>query len=257
MIELRSVSVGYGKQNVLKNVSLNFEKGRLIGIIGANGCGKSTLLKTVLGMVPAEDGNISVDGKSLDSMSRVEVARKISYLAQSKSAPDMTVEQLVLHGRFPHLSYPRRYTKADRDIARAAMEQAGVAAHAKKSMQALSGGMRQAAYIAMALAQDTEYVFLDEPTTYLDISHQLELMRLLRGLTDGGKSIVAVMHDLPIAFTFCDSIVLLDGGEVAAHGSPAELCARDEIERVFGVSLECREDKSYNYKLNCIGKRYV
>lgn len=244
MIELQSVSAGYGNHTVLEAVSATFEKGKLTGIIGINGCGKSTLLKVMLGILPCK-GDISVDGRSLKDMSRKEIAQKIAYLSQGKSTPDMTVEQLALHGRFPHLRYPRQYSRQDREIAFSAMEQLGLAELAQRSLFSLSGGMRQNAYIAMALAQDTDYILLDEPTTYLDISHQLGLMQTLRKLADGGKGIVTVMHDLPLAFTYCDEILLLDGGKVLAQGTPREV--RTHIEKVFGIGLEAGQHYHYKY----------
>ena len=246
MIELKNITAGYGKHTVLDGVTAAFEKGAVTGIIGVNGCGKSTLLKTMLGLIPAE-GNISLDAQNLGDMSRKAIARKVAYLSQGKTTPDMTVEQLVLHGRFPHLSYPRHYSKQDREIAYSAMVQMGIADLAQKPLGELSGGMRQNAYIAMALAQDTDYILLDEPTTYLDISHQLELMQVLRKLAGNGKGIVAVMHDLPMAFTYCDQILLLDGGKVLAQGTPQEVCGH--IEKVFGVSLEAGEHYHYKYHL--------
>lgn len=244
MIELRSVSAGYGNHTVLEAVSATFEKGKLTGIIGINGCGKSTLLKAMLGILPCK-GDISVDGRSLKDMSRKEIAQKIAYLSQGKSTPDMTVEQLALHGRFPHLRYPRQYSRQDREIAFSAMEQLGLAELAQRSLFSLSGGMRQNAYIAMALAQDTDYILLDEPTTYLDISHQLGLMQTLRKLADGGKGIVTVMHDLPLAFTYCDEILLLDGGKVLAQDTPREV--RTHVEKVFGIGLEAGQHYHYKY----------
>lgn len=248
MIELRSICAGYEKKTVLENVSAAFEKGSLTGIIGQNGCGKSTLLKAALGILPS-GGEITVDGRSLGDMSRKEIARKLAYLSQGKTTPDMTVEQLVLHGRFPHLSYPRQYTRQDCKIAAAAMEQMGVADLAAAPLHTLSGGMRQNAYIAMALAQDTDYILLDEPTTYLDVSHQLQLMQTLRQLAAGGKGIVAVMHDLPLAFSYCDKILLLHGGQIAAGGTPRELFRQSCIENVFGVGLEQAPDgRRYHYR---------
>ena len=244
MIELRSISAGYGNHTVLEAVSATFEKGKLTGIIGINGCGKSTLLKVMLGILPCK-GDISVDGRSLKDMSRKEIAQKIAYLSQGKSTPDMTVEQLALHGRFPHLRYPRQYSRQDREIAFSAIEQLGLAELAQRSLGNLSGGQRQKVYIAMALAQDTDYILLDEPTTYLDISHQLGLMQTLRKLADGGKGIVTVMHDLPLAFTYCDEILLLDGGKVLAQGTPREV--RTHIEKVFGIGLEAGQHYHYKY----------
>ena len=243
MIELRSVSAGYGNHTVLEAVSATFEKGKLTGIIGINGCGKSTLLKVMLGILPCK-GDISVDGRSLKDMSRKEIAQKIAYLSQGKSTPDMTVEQLALHGRFPHLRYPRQYSRQDREIAFSAMEQLGLAELAQRSLFSLSGGMLQNAYIAMALAQDTDYILLDEPTTYLDISHQLGLMQTLRKLADGGKGIVTVMHDLPLAFTFCHRILLLGNGQIIAGDTPQDV--RGYVEQVFGIGLE--SGQHYHYK---------
>lgn len=248
MIELNALSAGYGKQTVLKNVSADIQKGTLTGIIGVNGCGKSTLLKAMLGLLPSS-GNISIDGRKLTAMNRKEIAQKIAYLSQGKTTPDMTVEQLVLHGRFPHLSYPRQYTKEDHEIAFSAMTQMGVADLALKPLGTLSGGMRQNAYIAMALAQGTDYILLDEPTTYLDIAHQLALMQTLRKLAHSGKGIVAVMHDLPMAFTYSDKILLLDEGQIICSGTPQEICQATCIQKIFGVSLKPSADgQHYHYR---------
>ena len=242
MIELRNVSAGYGKNTVLEDVSVTLEKGKLTSVIGVNGCGKSTLLKTVLDILPVSGGQVFLDEAPLAGMTRNEIARKVAYLAQGKDTPDMTVEQMVLHGRFPHLSYPRRYSEKDREIARSAMEQVGIAKLAHQPLHTLSGGMRQNAYIAMALAQDTDYILLDEPTTYLDISHQIGLMRLLRSLADSGKGVISVMHDLPMAMTFSDRIIILDKGKVVADDIPQAVWKSGAVERVLGISLEYAEE---------------
>lgn len=249
MIELKHISAGYGKNIVLHDVSVAFEKGKLTSVIGVNGCGKSTLLKAILDMIPLSGGEITIDSNTLGNMTRNELARKVAYLAQGKNTPDMTVERMVLHGRFPHLSYPRRYTKQDREIAFSAMEQVGISEFANKPLRTLSGGMRQNAYIAMALAQGTDYVLLDEPTTYLDIAHQLELMKTLRTLADNGKGIVAVMHDLPMALTFSERIVLLNDGRVVSNDEPERVCEQKTIDSVFGVAIERSADgRTYSYK---------
>lgn len=249
VIELNHISAGYGKQTVLKDVSAILEKGKLTSIIGVNGCGKSTLLKTILGTVPINNGDVTIDGTSLNGMNRNDISRRIAYLSQGKSTPDMTVEQLVLHGRFPHLSYPRRYSKHDYEIAIDAMKQMGIAQYAKKSLHTLSGGMRQNTYIAMALAQETDYVLLDEPTTYLDIAHQLELMKILRSFADNGKGIVAVMHDLPMAFTFSDKIILINDGRIVVDDLPEKINEHNVIDKVFRIALDRSKDgRSYSYK---------
>lgn len=238
MLELKNISVGYEKASVFNGVSATFEKGKLTGIIGVNGCGKSTLMKAILGILPLSGGEVVIDGNDLQSMSRKEIAKKVAYLAQGKSTPDMTVEQMVLHGRFPHLSYPRRYKETDLNFARKAMQDVGISELAHKPLYTLSGGMRQNAYIAMALAQDTDYILLDEPTTYLDIGHQLELMKLLRGLADTGKGILTVMHDLPLAFSFSDKIALISGENSIINKTPTELSHSPIIEKTFGVQIK-------------------
>ena len=247
MIELKKVTAGYPSKTVLSGISLSVPKGTLISVIGKNGSGKSTLLKTVIGILPAKGGEMLVDGES--ELSRQSMAKKISYLAQGKSVSDMTVEQLVLHGRFPHLSYPRRYSKKDREISNAALRQMGIADIAGTPLSALSGGMRQKAYIAMALAQDTDYILLDEPTTYLDISNQVELMKILRSLADRGKGIVAVMHDLPLAFGFSDRIAVIKDAKIAAFDTPQKICDSGIVQEVFGIDLQYSPaEKSYHYK---------
>ena len=248
MLELNRISAGYGKQTVLDGISVDFEKGKLTSIIGVNGCGKSTLLKAILGILSLSNGEIFIDGENLLTISRNEIAKKIAYLSQGKNIPDMTVEQMVLHGRFPYLSYPRRYSSHDREVAIKAMEIVGVAEFAHKPLYSLSGGMRQNAYIAMALAQDTDYILLDEPTTYLDIAHQLELMRLLKQLSDNGKGIVTVMHDLPLAFDFSDTLTVMNNGGIIACGTPSELCNLPIIEDIFGVKIKQMQDDKYSYQ---------
>ena len=247
MIELKNISAGYGNKNILNEMTISFEKGKLTSIIGVNGCGKSTLLKAILGILPLASGEIMIDKNDLRSMSRNEIAQKIAYLSQGKNTPEMTVEQMVLHGRFPYLSYPRRYKEADRKIAKSAMEAVNISYLADKPLCELSGGMKQNVYIAMALAQNTDYILLDEPTTYLDIAHQLELMKLLRKLTDTGKGIITVMHDLPLAFDFSDEIAVIQNGTVVTHTSPQELYTSPIIQENFGVKMERLSDHKFYY----------
>ena len=251
MIEIKDLSFGYGKNNVLQNFSVCFEKGNLTSIIGTNGSGKSTLLKTIIGILSPNTGEVLIDGTELSTLKPQEIAKKVSYLAQGKNTPDMTAFQMVLHGRFPHLSYPRRYSQKDRNAAYSAMERMGILGYADKSMASLSGGMRQNVYIAMALAQDTDYILLDEPTTYLDISHQLHLMKTLRTLVGNGKGIITVMHDLPMAFNFSDNIVVVSGGKAVICSSPKEVYKNNIIKDIFGIELNYSQDeKNYYYGYN-------
>ena len=249
MLELKNVSAGYGQKQILTDVSLSFEKSKLVSVIGPNGSGKSTMLKSLVGIIPLISGQVYIDGEDISGISKRMLALKAAYLSQGKNVPDMTVGQLVLHGRFPHLRYPRRYTEKDKKAVSSALDCLGISELSSRQLASLSGGMRQNAYIAMALAQDTDYILLDEPTTYLDISHQLELMKTLKRLTKLGKGVVVVLHDLPLAFAFSDSIAVLKDGRVAISGSPKEIYNHHAINEAFGVELDYIEkEQSYRYK---------
>ena len=249
MLELNNICTCYGKTEILHGVSLVFSKGKFISVIGPNGSGKSTLLKTVVGIIPNVLGEVLSDGENIKNLSHRHIAKKVAYLSQGKNVPDMTVGQLVLHGRFPHLSYPRRYTENDKKIVSSALNQLEISALVDRPLSSLSGGMHQNAYVAMALAQDSNYILLDEPTSYLDISHQLELMKTLKNLTSLGKGVVAVLHDLPLAFTFSDEIIVLKNGEIVAVGAPQDIYNKPIIRDVFGVELNYSEkERIYRYK---------
>lgn len=247
MIELKYLCAGYLGTDVIKNVTANFKRGTLTSILGPNGCGKSTLLKAMLALIPSSAGEVLLDGESVSKLSRAEISRRVSYLSQGKGVPDMTVGKLVLHGRFPHLKYPRIYTEFDRKRADEALEKMGILSLKDKLMSSLSGGMRQKAYVAMALAQDTDFILLDEPATFLDISGSLELMRTLKALAKGGKGVICVMHDIPLALSFSDELVLISDGEVRSHASPDELVASGLIGEVFNTSVEKCDDGAYRY----------
>lgn len=251
MIELKNLSVGYGREPVLRDVNLRFPRGQVTVLLGPNGCGKSTLLKAIPGLSERISGQILVDGVPVGSLSDRELARRVSYLPQTRRVPDMTVERLVLHGRFPYLSYPRRYGKKDHAIAQAAMEQVGISEFAHIPLPKLSGGTRQKAYIAMALAQDTDAVLLDEPNAYLDIAHQLQLMTLCRELANRGKAVVLVLHDLNLALSHGDQAVVLFGGNVIATGTPEEIYESGALERAFGVRVmrtETEDGTLYSFR---------
>lgn len=250
MIKIENLCAGYDKKQILYDISLSVPKGTLISVIGPNGSGKSTLLKSTIGIINPSEGTVIIDDIDTKSMTQREIAMKTSYLAQGKGAPDMTVEQMVLHGRFPYLGYPRRYSDNDKKIASRVMEKMGISDLATRQISSLSGGMRQNAYIAMALAQDTDYILLDEPTSFLDIAHQLDLMRTLRDLADSGKGIVSVLHDLPLAFTFSDTILIIKDGRIVQCDTPDAICKSGIVKDIFGVDLYYSADKkSYFYLL--------
>ena len=246
MLEIKELSAGYGKREVLRDLSLSLPDGKLTAVVGANGSGKSTLLRSVAGIIPYT-GEIILDGVTTSSLSRAELSRRVSYLPQLRRAPDMTVEELVLKGRFPHLAYPRRYSEKDRQIALRAMEGLGISDIADRPLATLSGGMRQTAYLAMAVAQDAGTVLLDEPTAFLDASHAAALMRLLRRLSREGRCVAAVLHDLPLAFSFADSVAVVDGGRIVLSGTPSELAGSEALASAIGLPLLPTDDGGYRF----------
>ena len=237
MIELQNLSAGYGGRDVLHGVSLSFPPGRVLALLGPNGCGKSTLLKTVLGLQPKLTGEILVDGVPSNKISPRQLAQKVTYLAQSRNTPNISARRMVLHGRFPYLSYPRRYGRADYEMVEKALQRVDAAAFAGRSMGELSGGQRQKVYLAMALAQDTETILMDEPTTFLDVAHQLEVMAIARRLAGEGKAVLMVLHDLCLALRWADEAAVLDGGKLAFLGTPEEAFQTGILDMTFHVRL--------------------
>ena len=238
MIKMKNVCAGYANEEVLHNINLEFEPEKVTVIIGPNGCGKSTLLKTLVNLNEHSSGEIIVDDESIDKLDSASLAQRVAYLPQNKRTPDIGVLRMVLHGRFAYLKYPRRYRKEDYDIAKRALQWVGIEELAEKNVNELSGGNQQKVYIAMALAQDTDTILLDEPTTYLDIVHQMKMMKLARELADNGKAVVMVLHDLPQAFQTADTIIVMKDGNVRACGFPEEVYASGVVEEVFGVGFQ-------------------
>ena len=237
MIELQNVCAGYPGREVLHDINLSIPEGEVMVLVGPNGCGKSTLLKTLVRILPHSAGRILVDGRDAESYAPNALAQKIAYLSQGKSVPDITVQRMVLHGRFPYLSYPRRYRALDYTAADAAMAQLGITDLANQPMGQLSGGMQQKVYIAMALAQDAPTIFMDEPTTYLDVSHQLQLMDIARELAGCGKTVVMVLHDLAMAMENADRMVVMDRGRMIDTGTPEAIYSRRTVDEVFGICV--------------------
>ena len=243
MIELKNVCAGYEGKTVLKDANVTFEPGKITVLIGPNGCGKSTLLKAVVRINPHTSGNILVNGTSIEELSSAKLAQNVAYLAQNKKAPDISVLKMVLHGRFAYLSYPRKYRPQDIEIAKKALEWAGMTEEAEQIVSKLSGGMQQKVYIAMALAQDADTILMDEPTTYLDVVHQLRLMEMAKQLANEGKAVVMVLHDLTQALRIADKVVVLKSGEIIAQGTAEEVYENGSLQKAFGVEIEKIETK--------------
>ena len=242
MIEIKDLYSGYGDDDILKGVSLNILNNKLTVIAGPNGCGKSTLLKTISGIIKKTSGSIFIDNVDLSNILPLDRAKRIAYLSQNRSVPDIAVKNLVLHGRFPYLSYPRRYRAEDREAVDIALERMGIEGLRDKMVSELSGGERQKVYIAMALAQGSDYLLLDEPTTFLDISHQFQLLDLAKELCSENKSVVMVLHNLESALSIADSFILLDKGRLLFEGSVDDVYSSKLIDKVFNVEIKKESD---------------
>lgn len=236
MIEFREVSAGYGEKQVLHSLSLQVRQREVLALIGPNGCGKSTLLRAAARQLPLAKGQILLGGKDIRLFQRTAFARAAAFLPQqAQSPPAITVKALICYGRYPYLGLSRRLREADREAVRQAMERTGISSWADRELRALSGGERQRVYIAMALAQGTETIFLDEPTTYLDMRYQFELLELVRQLQKEGKTIVMVLHDLSLALRYSDRAALMENGRIAACDIPQALAESGQLDRVFRI----------------------
>lgn len=238
MIEIKNLYAGYREKEILHNVSMTFEQGKITALIGPNGCGKSTLLKTVVRIHSHSGGEILVNGISNEKWSSAELAKQVAFLPQSKKAPDISVLKMVLHGRFAYLNYPRKYRPQDYEIAKQALCWTGMEEWADEQVSHLSGGMQQKVYIAMALAQDADTILMDEPTTYLDIAHQLRVMDMARKLADQGKAVVMVLHDLSQALRTADYVYVLERGKNVQAGTPETVFESGKLQSIFGVQME-------------------
>ncbi len=247
------LSISYGEQLIVKNLSVTIPDKKITTIIGSNGCGKSTLLKAITRIISHQSGSVLLDGKDISKENTKSLAKKMAILPQTPdSTSGLTVVELVSYGRFPYQNGFGRLTKKDIEVIEWALEVTGTADYKYRSVDALSGGQRQRVWIAMALAQETEIIFLDEPTTYLDMAHQLEILELLQKLNqEQERTIIMVLHDLNQAARFADYIIALKDGEIVKAGSCEEVITQDVLKKIFEIDAVIGQDPRTN-KPMCI-----
>lgn len=236
-VELTGVTIGYGREPVSTDLNLAIPPGKLTMVIGPNGCGKSTALRAMARLMAPQAGAVLLNGRDIRELPTRQIARQIGLLPQQSIAPDgIRVAELVARGRHPHQGPFRQWSEADEIAVADAMERTGVAAYSGIAVDRLSGGQRQRVWIAMVLAQETPVLLLDEPTTFLDLTHQLEVLDLCRHLTsDGERTVAAVMHDLGHACRYGDHLIAMRNGAIVATGPAAEIVTAELIRAVFNV----------------------
>lgn len=235
-----SISVGYNETLIIDELSVEIPEGKVTTIIGPNGCGKSTLLKTASRILKAKRGTVYLDGKAIDKQPTKEIAKKMAILPQTAEVPTgLTVFELVSYGRFPHQKGFGTLSEEDYKYINWALEVTNMKEFANRPAEALSGGQRQRVWIAMALAQGTDLLVLDEPTTYLDMAHQLEVLTLLKKLNEEeGRTIVMVIHDLNHASRFSDHMIALRDGKLLRKGTPEEVMTCETLREVFEIEAQ-------------------
>ncbi len=248
MIEVKNVSFAYGKAKILKELDLKLEQGKLYAIIGPNGSGKTTLIKLLSAQGKPAEGELFLDEKPYRAFGRKEFAKKVALLPQGRNTPDISVYDLVCHGRYPYLDFTRKMTEADITTVEAALKETDTESFAERNVKSLSGGERQRVYMAMLYAQDTPYVLLDEPTTHLDISYQFQIMQTLEQMKSAGKCVVAVLHELSMALRYADEIILVSEGKIISIADSQKTIDSGNLKRVFGAecyAVECNGKKEY------------
>lgn len=239
----RAVDAGYGGTPIINGLDLDLPTGLVTTIIGPNGCGKSTLLRALARLLKPTSGAVILDGRDISEYRTRQVATKLGLLPQSPTAPEgLTVADLVARGRHPHQSWISQWSSSDEDVVDAVLRKTGIRDLADRTVDSLSGGQRQRVWISMTLAQGTDLLLLDEPTTFLDLAHALDVLDLVDDLHNEGRTVVMVLHDLNLAVRYSDNLVAMKDGAVIAQGPPAEILTEDLLLEVFGLHARVVDD---------------
>ncbi|MEC0206789.1 ABC transporter ATP-binding protein [Paenibacillus lautus] len=246
-LEAKGLGLSYGGDFIFENLDLTVPIGKITVFIGSNGCGKSTLLRSMARLLKPQRGSVVLNGADIASLSTKDVARKLAILPQGPTAPEgLTVMQLVKQGRYPYQSWLRQWSREDEEAVTAALTSTGLTELADRTVDSLSGGQRQRAWIAMTLAQETPLILLDEPTTYLDLTHQVEVLDLLYELNvQEQRTIVMVLHDINLACRYADHIVAIRDGSIKAEGKPGDIINSELMQTVFQLPCEIIPDPLY------------
>jgi iron complex transport system ATP-binding protein len=244
LLHTDNLSLSYdGGAVVVHELNLRIRQGTITALVGPNGCGKSTLLRGLSRLLKPASGGVYLSGRDIHAMNARDLARQLGILPQSPTAPDgLTVHELVAQGRYPHQNWFQQWSAEDERIVQDALDTTNLSMFADRPVDTLSGGQRQRAWIAMALAQQTEVLLLDEPTTYLDLAYQMDVLDLLDDLNAEGRTIVMVLHDLNQAARYADTIVAMRGGQIVAQGEPEDVMTPENILQVFGLKSEVIPD---------------
>ncbi|GGU70348.1 ABC transporter ATP-binding protein [Streptomyces bacillaris] len=239
----RGVTVGYGGRAVIDGLDVEIPPGVITTIIGPNGCGKSTLLRTLTRLLRPTDGTVVLDGEDIAKLRTRDVAKKLGLLPQAPVAPEgLTVGDLVARGRHPHQSWLRQWSSDDAGVVERALTMTGVADLADRPVDSLSGGQRQRVWISMTLAQGTDLLLLDEPTTYLDLAHAIDVLDLVDDLHESGCTVVMVLHDLNLATRYSDNLVVMRAGRILAQGHPRDVITAELLHEAFGLQATVIDD---------------
>lgn len=242
-LEADALTLAYDTEPVIHELNLMIPPGKITALVGPNGCGKSTLLRGLSRLLKPRAGTVYLDGKSIQTIPTKELATRLGILPQNPTAPEgLTVYELVAQGRYPHQGWFQQWSQEDERLTNEALDITNMTQYADRPLDTLSGGQRQRAWIAMTLAQQSDILLLDEPTTFLDLAYQMDVLDLLHDLNQRGRTIVMVLHDLNQACRYAEYLVAIHDGQIYAHGAPANVMTANMVEAVFGLTARIVPD---------------